>query len=423
MSFARVLVLLAALLSLAGCAPPATFRSLAPEPASGEERRILVTFVDHAIERDFPGHVLDRYQSSGQYANSSWSERFAQELAEGYAMRFVAAWPVTVLGVACVVYEVPPPQAVDEVLATLAKDKRVESAQKMRTFRSLGRKQSATDGYSDPYYRLQTDLAAMRIAAAHRLATGRGVRVAVIDSGVDGSHPDLAGQVAKAENLAQSDAEESIADIHGTAVAGVIAAHSHNGVGIVGIAPDAELYALRACRPEKPGAAEAVCNSFTLALGLNEALRLNADIVNLSLTGPEDPLLARLIRVALERGVLVVAADDGAAGAFPAHMDQVIGVRSARPGVPEEGLAAPGTRILTTLPNGAYDFMTGSSFAAPHVAGVLALMREIEPDLDSRQALEILRLAADDRGRNPAGVLDACLALARLKGEGNCPAQ
>ncbi|QSA97986.1 S8 family serine peptidase [Methylococcus sp. EFPC2] len=391
-------LLLALMIPWSGCALQTEYPALDEPSVHGEDRRILVTFVDHSIGRVVPGGTQDRYLPRGPYASSSWSSRLAGELAERYRLRLVAEWPVTVLGVACVVYEVPAGQNVDEALQTLAKDQQVESVQAMQTFHVMGGIASSAANHDDPYYRLQKDMQAMNVEAAHRFATGRGVRVAVIDSGVDTHHPDLRRQIAVAENLAILKSGEETRDVHGTAVAGVIAAQAGNGLGIMGVAPEVELYALRACWPESPGAAAALCNSFTLALAVNEAIRLGAQIINFSLSGPDDPLVARLIRAAIEKGILIVASDSGgnAVSGFPASVDGVIAVRSQSPepmrgGFRGGGLSAPGSEILTTLPHATYDFMSGNSFAAPHITGLLALMHELKPDLTATEALAVLR--------------------------------
>jgi subtilisin family serine protease len=120
------------------------------------------------------------------------------------------------------------------------------------------------------------------------------VTVAIIDTGVDVGHPDLDRHTISQRNFVNTDSREFKLDRHGTEVAGVIGAVADNGVGIVGIAPDARLLALKACWQPSAGASRAVCNSFTLAQALEATIVAHADIVNLSLAGPPDPLLARL---------------------------------------------------------------------------------------------------------------------------------
>jgi subtilisin family serine protease len=272
----------------------------------------------------------------------------------------------------------------------------------------LGKPVSSAKPYSDPYLHLQTGFSAMHIADMHKVTTGRGVKIAVIDTGVDTQHPDLQGQIKYSENMAPEPNNHDLADIHGTAVAGVISALPDNGIGIAGIAPDAEILAFRACWPDKPNSLAARCNSFTLALALNQAIRMDSQIINLSLSGPEDLLLKALVEKALEKGILVVAAVPGKQqeGGFPANIPGVIAVGQAAD-VSNPQMQAPGQDILTTVPHQAYDFMTGSSFAAPHVAGLSALLLQLHPDW---HAADIKRRLGSNAAT--ANLLDANTALA-----------
>ena len=245
------------------------------------------------------------------------------------------------------------------MIERLSKDDRVEVVQNMHVFKTKAKK----DG--DPYFKLQTNLHTMQINLAHARATGKGVTIGMIDTGVDTQHPDLAGQVSKEENLAQEVSPDFDTDKHGTAVAGVMIAKQHNGEGIIGIAPNAKLIAYKACWPEKADAIEAQCNSFTLALALNKAITEGVDVLNMSLTGPQDPLLTVLINKALAEGIIIVAADSGSGDAmenFPASLKNVISVQStqssASTGAIAETISAPGNKILTTLPHGTYDFIS-----------------------------------------------------------------
>ncbi|MVF22222.1 hypothetical protein EVC37_11475 [Methylocaldum sp. BRCS4] len=431
MTFSLIALVLALLLQLTGCAADRDFPSIGPEAdPSIEERRILVTFTDSSIGRKVPDNILDRYRAHGRYMSSAWSTRVAVDLAEQYGLKLMAEWPVTVLRVVCVVYEIPVGQIPADTIKSIAQDRRVESVQIMRTFRALVNNASASFG-SDPYFRLQKNLQRMHIEEAHRLATGRGVRIALVDTGVDDTHPDLRGQIAVSKNLASSNHDKPTDDIHGTAVAGIVAAHRGNGIGIAGVAPDAKIYALKACWPERFGSVAAVCNSFTLLAALNEAVRLGTHIINLSLTGPDDPLVGRLLRAAIDQGILVVGADareNGSIAGFPANQTGVIAVRAAQvdrkpEAAANDGIHAPGTDILTTLPHGRYDFVSGSSFAAPHVTGLLALMRQLKPSLTSPEAIELLHASAATSAQAPNPldrIVDACLALARLLGIPDC---
>lgn len=421
-----LLALLAALPFTACVTQPAT--EIGPssfttaEPAR-VERRILITFADRSTDRIPLGGPAD-YRQRGAYLSSTWSRRIAASLAEEYQLQQVAEWPIATLELHCVVYEVPLDQSVEHVLESLRRDQRVESVQRMHQFRVL----------SAPYARLQPALQTMQIEAAHRWATGRNVIIGMIDTGVDFNHPDLKGQIVASRDFVADDPASFVNDIHGTAVAGIMAATAANGKGIVGVAPDAKLIALKACWPEKPDSAEAVCDSLTLAKALDAAIRLKPAILNLSLTGPYDPLLARLIDKAIERGLIVVAADPeqlDAHSGFPASMEHVVAVRLAReprsrtePAAGDHWLLAPGSKVLTTFPHGTYNFISGSSFAAAQVSGVVALLLEVQPDLSADRVVKLLQATAAHAEPAVAfqlsGVVNACSAIAKLRGMSTC---
>ena len=394
-------------LLVSACASNTDLSRLGDSKAA-EDRRLLVTFTDRTINRELPGNAQDGYRAHGKYGNSGWSEGRARDLAERHHLDYVAQWPVTALGISCVVYEVPESLPVQAAITELQHDQEVSSVQKMNTFSVLGKPVSSAKPYSDPYLHLQTGFSVMHIADMHKVTTGRGVKIAVIDTGVDTQHPDLQGQIKYSENMAPEPNNHDLADIHGTAVAGVISALPDNGIGIAGIAPDAEILAFRACWPDKPNSLAARCNSFTLALALNQAIRMDSQIINLSLSGPEDLLLKALVEKALEKGILVVAAVPGKQqeGGFPANIPGVIAVGQAAD-VSNPQMQAPGQDILTTVPHQAYDFMTGSSFAAPHVAGLSALLLQLHPDW---HAADIKRRLGSNAAT--ANLLDANTALA-----------
>ena len=299
-------------------------------------------------------------------------------------------------------------------MADLQKDRQVSLVQQMHSFQVLGNKQSSSRPYNDPYLHLQSGFQSLGIADLHRITTGRGVRIALIDTGVDVDHPDLQGQIRYSENLAPEPTDHNLAEVHGTAVAGILSARPDNGIGIAGIAPDADVFALRACWPNKPGSLAAHCNSLTLALALNQAIHQDSRIINLSFSGPEDALLRQLIEKALAKGIIVIAAvpGKGQIGGFPANISDVIAVglggEANNPDNPE--IIAPGQDILTTVPHQAYDFMTGSSFAAPHVTGVAALLLQLYSDW---QAVDVKQLLRSDSNRLTAQMLNAAAAIAK----------
>ena len=399
------------LLSVAGCAA-STPTPEVPPPATGEAattRQVMVMLAPA------PPAI--------------WSQRTG-ELADAYRLRTVSAWTLATLGEQCVVFEIPRNRSIEDILRRLSSDPRVESAQAIATFETL----ASPESYNDPYAKLQHSVQTLHLEQAHHVATGKGVRIAVIDTGVDLNHPDLQGRIVKASNFVDRSQQAFTSDIHGTAVAGVIAAATNNQVGIVGVAPQAEIFALKACWQKGPGTREAVCDSYTLAKALDFAIVQGAQILNFSLAGPSDPLLARLLRMALARGIVVVAADAGDGGpSFPATLEGVLGVQGVdddgrqRARSPSRGaLGAPGVDILSTVPHASYDFFSGSSLAAAQVSGIAALLLEREPKLTPSQVASLIRrtsrfLPSEPGDTSPAiGQVDACAALAGALGRGVC---
>jgi subtilisin family serine protease len=252
--------------------------------------------------------------------------------------------------------------------------------------------------YNDPYFSFQTNLHAMELDRVHDLTTGRNVTIGMIDTGVELDHPELAGQISHQENFAAEISPDFSGDKHGTAVAGVMIARKDNGTGISGIAPDAKLVALKACWPVQADAMAAVCNSYTLAQAVNMAIKTGVKILNMSLAGPHDPLLEFLLDKAIEKGIIVVAADAGTAQSqdnFPASLENVIPVRAIALSKADingsvKWVEAPGENVLTTLPHGTYDFISGSSIAAAEVSGLAALLLELKPDLSSQTIKSLL---------------------------------
>lgn len=343
------------------------------------------------------------YEASGPYAAGSLARRTASALARDYGLREVSSWPIALLGVHCLVYAIPAGTAPEALLAGMARDARVESAQPLQSFATLGTR------YNDPYSTLQHNVAQMAVAEAHTSSRGANIRIAVIDSGVAVDHPDLPPHLTT-RNFVDNDAEAFREDAHGTAVAGVIAAVPDNGVGIVGIAPDVSLLLYKSCWRASAAGAKADCNSFTLAQGLAAAVEAHADIINLSLAGPSDPLLTRLVQRAVAAGIIVVGAvpEDGLRDDFPTNIDAVIAVDALESGRTTAGiLRAPGRDVISLAPDGHYDFYSGSSMATAEVSGLIALLRAQRRNLTAPEAA---RLLSSTEGSAP----NACAALSKM---------
>jgi subtilisin family serine protease len=334
----------------------------------------------------------------------------ARFLAQQYDLVQVAqGFALPSLGAHCLVFELRTGADVERLLRDLARHPGVRLAQRNQRFETRGR------AHSDPYAALQHAAAAMQVECAHALATGRGVRIGIVDTGVDRAHLDLQGRIVAAENFVQ-DGEDSFAtDLHGTAVAGAIAARADNGVGIYGVAPEADLIVAKACWHPAGDAGRAVCSSWTLARAIDYMLRKDVQVLNLSLGGPPDRLLGQLLDLARERSILAVAAagERPSQPSFPASLESVLAVTSSEDedgGAALGGVAAPGRDILTTAPGSTYQFQSGSSFSAAQVSGLVALLLEVEPRL-SLARLRTLLGSTPEAGRS----VDACRALRALR--------
>jgi len=246
------------------------------------------------------------------------------------------------------------------------------------------------------------------------------VHSAQIDTGVVLDHPQLRGQFNVAKNFV--DNKPFPVERHGTAIAGVIAARSGNGIGSIGVAPGARLIALRACYETHTSSA-ARCTSFSIAKALQYAIEAKAEVINMSLGGPYARLLAWLIDVAVERGTTVVSAVDVNAfdGGFPASHPRVLA--AAGPDTPtysSNALQAPALNVLTTLPAGRWGFMSGSSIAAAYISGVAAIVADA-PAENKRDA--IAAVVAPHTHRAPAPRLSLNLDCTSLPRSAGCAAQ
>jgi type VII secretion-associated serine protease mycosin len=268
----------------------------------------------------------------------------------------------------------------------------------------------------------------LRIDQVHKLSTGRGVTVAVVDSGVDATHPELAGQVLPggrsygAPGDGRSDAEG-----HGTHMAGIIAARNAGRDGVTGIAPGARILPIK-IKPGKGQVSEAAS-----AQGIRMAVDGGAKVVNLSYGagGVASADEESAIKYALDRDVvLVAAAGNTAKGDFevisPANVPGVIAVTGTTRGGrfwsgsaqgPEAVVAAPGDSIYNAGREHGYGWGDGTSDATAIVSGIAALIRSKYPDLSAPNVINrIIRTARDagPPGRDPQfgfGRIDPVAAL------------
>jgi len=419
--FSPRLYALPAVLLLAACvtAGPATeMRSatLSPEARANPGNYIVVAVAnDPDPVATHAGSTGRSYSGGTDYAVSDGARRALRELAGEYRLQPVAAWPIGLLHMQCAVLALPDGAAREAMLERLRSDARVALVEPLQDY-------TVRTAAPDPYAGVQAGNERMDVTAAHRLSRGRGVRIALIDTGLDSDHPELRGRVDVQRNFVDADAQRFQLDRHGTAIAGIIAANADNGVGIVGIAPEARILALKACWQLQPDRDDARCNSYTLAQALSAAIELKARVINLSLSGPPDALLAALATQAERAGIIIVGSQsDGPS--FPGSLEHVLSVgRSEDARVASGVLQAPGREVLTLAPGGRYDFYSGSSISTGEISGVTALMIALRSGLDAHQAQALLSKATETT-ESPAGPVrsvNACMALAALTGASGC---
>ncbi len=244
-----------------------------------------------------------------------------------------------------------------------------------------------TMGQQDPLSPMQNLVSMLDLQEVHGKVSGKNIIVAIVDTGVEIGHQDLRARIIGYQNFVSGSTYQG--EIHGTAVAGIIGADK-NEYGIVGIAPDVSLLALRACRQINKMSAKGECFSTSLARSLDAAISSNVDLVNLSLGAHvNDTLLSMMIHSGHEKGIIFAApvGNDPAAEniAFPASHDEVISVAGlderGNP-LPNKRLAsmadavAPATHLFVTTPGNSYNFIDGTSLASASISGIIALSME-----------------------------------------------
>jgi len=265
----------------------------------------------------------------------------------------------------------------------------------------------------------QYALAKLRLGEAHGVARGDKVLVAVIDSGIDQSHPALTGVIEKSfDALNSGEGPHS----HGTAIAGIIAGHAR----LTGAAPAVHILAARAFSATQG-------STISILASIDWAAGQGARVINMSFTGPSDPALGRILAAARQKGAVLVAAAGNAgpksSPLWPAADPNVIAVTAtdyddrlfamANRGS-HVAIAAPGVDILVATPGESYKMESGTSFAAAFVSGVAALVLERKPQAGPDAVKKVLLSTARDlgpKGRDDqfgAGLMDAYQAVSTV---------
>jgi subtilisin family serine protease len=343
------------------------------------------------------------------------SNEQADALARRHGLRRLSSQTFPLIGATIGLFQITDGRSYDTVSREFAAATGVVSVQ--RDYRYLVQEQKTAQAEGDP---AQYALAKLRLPEAHTLAHGTNVLVAVIDSGIDARHSELAGSVTESyDALGTGEGPHA----HGTGVAGAIAAHAK----LMGAAPAAHLLAIRAFGQGSVGAES---SSFVILKSLDHAVTQHAQIINMSFAGPKDALIERAINAVASRDILMVAAS-GNAGAkspplYPAANPHVIAVSAtdAKDKLFEASnrgsyiaLVAPGAEIFLPAPDQKYQITSGTSFSAAYVSGVAALMLERNPALKPEELRTILTRTARDLGSPGrddlfgAGETDAYAAL------------
>ncbi|MCK1382942.1 S8 family serine peptidase [Bradyrhizobium sp. 21] len=297
------------------------------------------------------------------------------ELARRHGLTRIASENFPLIGANFGLFRITDGRPAETVRREFAADGSVRSVQP--NFRYVLQDQKpTTPSEGDP---AQYALTKLRLPQAHTLAHGANVTVAVIDSGIDARHPELANSIA--DNFDALGSTEG-AHVHGTGVAGAIVAHAK----LMGSAPEARIIAIRAFGGTTGGAQS---SSYIILRSLNYAAEHGAQIVNMSFAGPKDAVIERAIAATAARGLVLIAAA-GNAGAkspplYPAANPNVIAVSAtdqqdrlftASNRGNHIAVAAPGVDIFLPAPDGKYQMTSGTSFSAAYVSGVAALLLE-----------------------------------------------
>ncbi len=322
--------------------------------------------------------VISRYVS-GQiiavFEDEGLEEGYIDRLKDRYGLRVVEQYRLVSTGLRMVLFETRE----DDIFRIIESIKGEEMSlivQPNHIFRTMG----------DPLSNRQYGNDLLMMDTLHTLYRGRGVRVAVLDTGVDTEHKDLKDRIVSSKNFLRGHSYR--AEVHGTAVAGIISA-SINGVGIEGVAPEADIIALRACIQSSMDRAFGECFTDSLAKALDTAIIDRVDIVNMSFGGDEDGLLVRLIDRGREDGIIFVAPVGNGVTRnnlrFPASHPGVVSVGGfdermqpyPNPYIVEKAsVSAPAVNIITTFPHNRYNFISGTSLSSAYISGILAIALE-----------------------------------------------
>jgi subtilisin family serine protease len=355
--------------------------------------------VNNIPRRDVSHAAFDLHTVTNELVveiDGAQSDAQAYELARRHGLVRLRSQNFPLIGATIGLFRIADRRAAETVSRELAADANVRSVQPNFRYVLQDQKSALTAG--DPG---QYAVAELRLPEAHKLANGANITIAVIDSGIDVKHPELANSIADSFDALGS---KEGPHVHGTGVAGAIVAHAR----LMGSAPAARILAIRAFGKASSGAES---TSFVILRGMDYAAAHGAQIVNMSFAGPKDALIERGIAALAGKGIVMVAAA-GNAGAkspplYPAANANVIAISatdaqdklftaSNRGGY--IAVAAPGVDVFLPAPEEKYQITSGTSFSAAYVSGLAGLMLERNPALKPEELRSILMKTARDLG-------------------------
>ena len=388
---------LALLLLLASALPVAADQDKGPQPDHGVAPPVVSSEGEIV-----PGEVVVQFRAGAR----------GRDVAAARGLAVVAELGVPGRGVPSLVSTAGRP--VDQVLAELRTDPAVEYAEPSYRLQVLNEGSVTAVGVNDPLTAGQYSLDRMRIRDAWSIETGGSGLVAVLDTGVQGDHPDLTGRVMPGYDFVNDDSNAADDNGHGTWVAGIIAANANDGYGVAGISWTDKILPVKIMDENGTG------NTSDLIAGIRWSADQGATVINMSVGGfPYSQAVQDAVNYAWNKGAVLV----GAAGNnnreesfYPASLVNVVSVSASQSddefshwssyGAAVD-VSAPGSAVQTTncvasiCPNpewGSHTYISGTSFATPNVAGVIALIRARYPTYTPAQVVSRLTSTVDDLG-------------------------
>jgi len=301
--------------------------------------------------------------------------------------------------------------------AISAKEKKIEAITN-NTFKL------AATTYNKAYSLLETG-----VSFVHRTTKGEGITICMVDTPVDIFHPSFANSFIETQDFIKFKSDDLNTMVHGTSVAGVLISQNK----LIGVAPKARLFAISAFSMTKSRPHILQGSSANIAKAIDSCIQHKVDVINLSFTGGRDSLIESLVKKAISKGIIVVAAagNGGHWGStiYPALIPGVLATTAVDDkqklfSMADKGYfidyAAPGVEILTTAPGGKYTLATGTSLSSAHLSGIVALLlsRKRKQAIDAaltKTAVDLGKPGRDQEYGN--GLVSASRALAILKGK------